>query len=164
MRWPVFIGGSRRSEATRGALRNNAVTISGRWKRRHRYGLIALALLTYGLLPRAQAGDRFNEQGGEAIFQGICQGCHMAGAIGAAGAGSYPALAGDSKLSARAYPLFVVINGQKAMPAFGAFLDDRQIADIVNYIRSHFGNRYTDEVTPDEVRALRPQVARPFVN
>jgi mono/diheme cytochrome c family protein len=76
--------------------------------------------------------------------------------IGAKGAGSYPALAGDPKLSGRAYPVYVVVNGRKAMPAFGALLDDNQIADVVNYIRSHFGNDYCDEVTVDEVKAVRP--------
>ena len=33
-------------------------------------------------------------------------------------------------------------------------LDDRQIAAVVNYVRSHFGNRYTDEVSAADVAAL----------
>jgi len=34
-------------------------------------------------------------------------------------------------------------------------LTDAQIADVVNYIRTHFGNRYSDKVTPDLVKTMR---------
>jgi len=67
------------------------------------------------------------------------------------------ALAHDPNLSGRGYPVAIVVNGQRAMPAFGDLLSDRQIADVVNYIRSHFGNDYTDEVTASEVGAMRPR-------
>jgi hypothetical protein len=33
---------------------------------------------------------------------------------------------------------------------------DAQIAEVTNYIRSQFGNAYTDLITPAEVAALRP--------
>jgi mono/diheme cytochrome c family protein len=108
----------------------------------------------------AQSVTRFTEQGGEAIFKGICQGCHMPDGRGALGAGRYPALARDPNLAGRGYPLVIVINGQKAMPAFGELLSDRQIADVVNYIRSRFGNHFTDEVTVSEVKAVRPRPDR----
>ena len=35
----------------------------------------------------------YPQQTGEALFKGICQGCHMPNAQGAVGAGAYPALA-----------------------------------------------------------------------
>ena len=34
-------------------------------------------------------------------------------------------------------------------------LTDQQVADVVNYVRVSFGNRYRDKVTPAEVQALR---------
>jgi mono/diheme cytochrome c family protein len=34
-------------------------------------------------------------------------------------------------------------------------LDDQQIADVVNYVRTHFGNKYRDKVKPADVKALR---------
>jgi len=72
------------------------------------------------------------------------------------GAGMYPALAGDPKLAIAGYPIAVVANGQKAMPAFlGTKLSDQQIADVVNYIRTHFDNHYTDRVTAADVRLAR---------
>jgi len=107
---------------------------------------------------RAQIGLRatgLSQQGGEAIFKGVCQGCHMPDARGAVGAGSYPALARNSKLEVAGYPVSVIIHGQKAMPSFGQAFDDRQIADVTNYIRTHFGNDYKDPVSPEDVRSAR---------
>lgn len=94
-------------------------------------------------------------QGGEAVFKNICQGCHMANAQGAVGAGMYPALAKNAKLEVAGYPIAVIVNGQKAMPPFGGLLSDQQIADVVNYVRTHFGNDYKDKVTPEDVKAQR---------
>ena len=97
----------------------------------------------------------YNFQGGEAVFKNICQGCHMANAEGAVGAGMYPALAKNTKLSVAGYPIAVVVNGQKAMPAFGGMLSDQQIADVINYVRTNFGNKYKDAVKPADVKAAR---------
>jgi mono/diheme cytochrome c family protein len=98
----------------------------------------------------------FTEQGGEAIFKNVCQGCHMPDAKGAVGAGMYPALAKNPKLEVAGYPVSVIVNGQKAMPALGGMFSDQQVADVVNYIRTHFGNNYKDKVTPADVKATRP--------
>lgn len=100
-------------------------------------------------------GPAFAMQGGEAVYRGVCQGCHMADAKGAAGAGSYPALAGNVKLASSGYVLTMVMNGHKAMPPFRGHFSDQQIADVVNYIRSHFGNRFKDAVKPADVQAMR---------
>ena len=97
----------------------------------------------------------FQYQGGEAIFRGVCQDCHMPDARGAVGAGMYPALVHNPKLEVAGYPIAVVLNGQKAMPEFGSMLSDQQVANIVNYVRTHFGNNYKDKVTPTDVKAAR---------
>lgn len=97
----------------------------------------------------------YNFQGGEAVFKNICQGCHMPNAEGAVGAGAYPALAKNPKLEVAGYPVAVIVHGQKAMPPFGGLLSDQQIADVVNYVRSHFGNNYKDKVAPADVKAQR---------
>lgn len=95
------------------------------------------------------------QQGGEAIYKGVCQACHMPDARGGVGAGMYPALAKNSKLEIAGYPIAVVIHGQKAMPPFGDAFSDQQIADVVNYIRTHFGNTYKDDATPADVKDAR---------
>ena len=99
---------------------------------------------------------RFTEQSGEQLFANVCQGCHMGDAKGADGAGSYPSLAGNANLVAGGYPVTVIVRGQRAMPAFGAMMSDDQIAAVVNYLRTHFGNNYTDAVTAGDVKAARP--------
>jgi mono/diheme cytochrome c family protein len=97
----------------------------------------------------------YRQQSGEELYKGICQGCHMPDAKGAIGAGAYPALSHDSRLTAAIYPLTVVLNGQRAMPPFGADLSDEQVANVINYVRTHFGNHYQDAVTPAAVKAAR---------
>jgi mono/diheme cytochrome c family protein len=67
----------------------------------------------------------FPQQTGEAIYQGVCQGCHMPDARGATGAGSYPPLANNPKLATAAYPIFMVVKGRKAMPWFGGAMTDQ---------------------------------------
>jgi mono/diheme cytochrome c family protein len=102
---------------------------------------------------------------GAAIYRRICAGCHMPQGQGAAGAGRYPALAGDPALRSRAYMAVVLLTGRRNMPAFGerhaiaAFgppvtLTNAQIAAVVNYVRTQFGNRYQDRITAAEVEAL----------
>jgi mono/diheme cytochrome c family protein len=99
---------------------------------------------------------RFTEQSGEALFVNVCQGCHMGDAKGAEGAGSYPSLAGNANLVSGGYPVTVIVRGQRAMPPFGAMMSDGQVAAVVNYLRTHFGNSYTDAVTAEDVKAARP--------
>jgi len=104
----------------------------------------------------AQLGPQtLSQRGGEAIYKGVCQDCHMPDGKGAVGAAAYPALAGNKKLAEAGYPLSVVINGLHSMPSFAKSFDDQQIADIVNYIRTNFGNRYKDKVTPEQVKNAR---------
>jgi mono/diheme cytochrome c family protein len=100
-------------------------------------------------------GFRFGEKSGEQLFANICQGCHMPDGKGATGAGTYPSLAGNGNLEAGGYPVTVVVNGLRGMPPFGAMLSDDQVAAVVNYVRTHFGNRYADAVTSEQVRAVR---------
>jgi mono/diheme cytochrome c family protein len=99
---------------------------------------------------------RLNTQrDGEKIYQAICQGCHMPQGQGAREVGFYPALAGNEKMAAAAYPISVVMNGLHGMPSFAARLDDAQVAEVVNYVRTHFGNQFTDAAKPEDVKVFR---------
>jgi mono/diheme cytochrome c family protein len=124
--------------------------------------VVALAVLLLPFAAHAQSAAhfspffRFTEASGEQLFANVCQGCHMPDAKGAVGAGTYPSLAGNKNLEAGGYPVVVVVNGQRAMPSFGAMMSDDQIAAVVNYLRTHFGNAYTDVVKPEDVKAVRP--------
>ena len=91
---------------------------------------------------------------GEAVFQHVCQGCHQANAKGAMGAGAgFPALAANPKLENAGYPISMVENGHGDMPWFNGMLSDAQVAAVINYVRTHFGNNYKDVVTPADVAA-----------
>lgn len=105
---------------------------------------------------------------GEQIYTHICQGCHMPDGKGAEGAGRYPAFSGNPKLASAAYMAVTVLYGRHDMPSFmisaredeeerfmrSAELSDEQIAQVINYIRTHFGNRYTGPLTANDVAAL----------
>jgi len=102
---------------------------------------------------------------GRQIYVHICQGCHMPDAQGAVGAGHFPALAKDPALGSRQYMALTILMGKRNMPAFGAkhaigfggpaaVLSEVQIAAVINYVRTHFGNHYTDPITAAEVSAL----------
>lgn len=100
---------------------------------------------------------------GRIVYERLCQGCHMSDGAGAkAGPASYPAVAGNPRFAARAYPAVVIVNGLGAMPAFGTQLSDAQVAAVVNFLRTSFGNQYNDPLADTEVPALRPAAqARP---
>jgi mono/diheme cytochrome c family protein len=142
-----------------------------------RWFLTAL-LLAAGVTGVSRADDagslataKMAEVPGAQIYSHICQGCHMPQGEGAIGAGHYPKLAGDRALASWRYVALTVMGGKNGMPAFGmdpmeagqtlsASLSDAQIADVVNYVRSHFGNHFKERVTSAEVAALRKPGAK----
>jgi mono/diheme cytochrome c family protein len=117
---------------------------------------VALAVGAVGavIAQEIYAGGYQQQNGGD-LYRGLCQGCHMPDAKGAIGAGAYPALANNARLAAGIYPITVVVNGQRAMPPFGSYLSDDQIANVINYVRTHFGNHYKDAVSSVAVKAAR---------
>lgn len=104
--------------------------------------------------------DAAAAQRGGSIFAANCSKCHGDGSGGFA-----PALDGDAIVQA-AEPttiLHYILSGTKSpatagrptqMPAFGAKLDDRQVADVASYIRAAWSNR-ASSVRPREVAKLR---------
>jgi mono/diheme cytochrome c family protein len=108
-------------------------------------------------LPALSRGQSFDEQGGAALFAAVCAGCHQPEANGASGAGDYPALAGNRDVASTDYLERLLLRGQRGMPAVGQMMSDQQVADVINYVRSHFGNAYGDAVSPADVEAARRQ-------
>jgi mono/diheme cytochrome c family protein len=99
----------------------------------------------------------FEEQGGDALFAHVCAACHQPDAKGATGAASYPALTENKDLASAEYLETLLFNGQRAMPPLGWMMSDQQVADVINYVREHFGNNYGDEVSAADVKVARPQ-------
>jgi mono/diheme cytochrome c family protein len=123
------------------------------------------ALLVIGLVLAAIASSALaDEPGGssktqapvtgEQVYTQVCQACHMANAKGGQGAAVIPALAGNPRLAIAAYPIAMVVNGRGAMPGFTDILNPTQIANVVGYVRTHFGNTYPKPVTAQEVAKI----------
>jgi len=98
---------------------------------------------------------QFTETDGEKLYATVCASCHMPNARGGTGAGYYPALAKNDKLAMSSYPVMMVMNGRGPMPSFREAMSDAQIAAVVGYVRTHFGNNYADPVSLDEVKQVR---------
>ena len=116
--------------------------------------------LAQGLSSDSSAMSRgwdFDEQGGEALYVEVCAACHQPDAKGAVGAAAYPALAGNKNLASTSYMASVLLDGLRGMPPVGRMMSDAQVVDVINYVRSHFGNRYDDVVSPADIAAARLQ-------
>ena len=123
--------------------------------------LCGVCLLVGGGSARAQTQPilsptpRFAEKTGAEIYANVCQACHMSDGRGAKGAAVYPSLVGNKTLEARGYSIGVVVNGLRGMPQFGTMMSDEQVVEIVNYVRTHFGNAWPDAATVEDARSAR---------
>ncbi len=122
----------------------------------------------------AAAGSTTTPSGGAAngaqAYSARCASCHQPAGTGVPGA--FPPLAGDSvENGPPAAQLAIVLNGLSGrkikgvayaspMPPWGALLSDGEIAAIVNYERSSWGN-HGQAVTVEDVAAARRQPASP---
>lgn len=105
--------------------------------------------------PTLSPARDFAQKSGAALYANVCQACHMEEGRGATGAGHYPPLADNRRLEAAEYPIRIVLHGLKGMPPVGRMMNDEQVAEVVNYIRSHFGNTHTDRVSARDVEVAR---------
>lgn len=102
--------------------------------------------------PAAPAGESSTVASidGESVYQRQCTSCHQSEGQGLPG--TFPPLAGNSDLFIdRVFPVYVLLNGlqgpltvkdtayQGVMPPFD-HLPDEEIAAVVNYVRSAWGN------------------------
>lgn len=105
---------------------------------------------------------------GAHVYLENCAACHQAKGRGLPG--SVPALADNPAVTAAAPDdvLKVVLggipatNGIMAMPSFGAKLDDRQIADVADYIRTAFGDHAAPDATAKMVKMWREHMPLPL--
>jgi cytochrome c oxidase cbb3-type subunit 2 len=124
--------------------------------------LLSLKQTTIGQ-PRS-GGPSTGSAAGAQIFATRCASCHQATGTGVPGA--FPPLAGDSVVNGPASAqIDVVLNGlhgksikgvayAAAMPAWGAVMTDADIAAVVTYERSSWGN-HGSSVTASDVAAGR---------
>lgn len=111
--------------------------------------------------PAMSRGWEFAEQGGADLFRKVCAACHQPDAKGAVGAGAYPSLASDKKLVSTDFMLGVLLRGRNGMLPLGDMMSDAQVADIVTYVHTHFGNAYPGAVSAADVSAARRRTPPP---
>ena len=98
---------------------------------------------------RAQA----QEMDGKALFMKNCAACHQATGKGIPGA--FPALAGSKFVQGKSAEVAtVLLKGRGGMPDFSDSLNDRDIATVLTFVRSNWGN-HADGLSEAEVVALR---------
>lgn len=84
------------------------------------------------------AGSAF-AQDGAAMFAQNCSACHQP--MGQGIPGAFPALAGDKFVVGDPKgPAYVVTHGRGGMPNFSADLSDAEVATILSFVRSAWGN------------------------
>jgi mono/diheme cytochrome c family protein len=115
--------------------------------------MIRFAILAMIAAPALAAAPAAHDPGA-IVYQEVCQACHMENAKGAVGAGRIASLAGNANLAYPEYPIAIVTGGKGAMPWFRGQLTDQQIADVISYVRTHFGNKYKARVTMAQVAEL----------
>lgn len=93
---------------------------------------------------------------GERIYSDFCSACHKPDGKGIPG--TFPPLSGTTIVSGEPEKLIkTVLRGipgaGEPMPSF-AFLDDKEIAAVLTYVRSHFGNS-SGKISEEEVKQAR---------
>jgi mono/diheme cytochrome c family protein len=109
--------------------------------------VLATTLLAAAPARAQAAGD------GKALFLKNCAACHQASGKGIPGA--FPALAGSKFVTGdHAEVAGVLLKGRGGMPDFSANISDRDMAAILTYVRSDWGNQ-ADALTEAEIHKLR---------
>ena len=99
---------------------------------------------------------------GREIYVFYCQACHMDRGQGAVGAGVFPALANNPRLGTTAYAITIVAKGRGGMPWFSDQLTPTQLAQVITYMRTSFGNNYPEPVTAADVAPfVKPPTREP---
>jgi len=116
------------------------------------------------------AGAEAERLHGKQVYDAVCGTCH--GADGMGMAGKAPPLAGSEWVLTKGFkrlteiPLAglngpVTVKGQSwnaSMAAMGAGLNDKDLAAVLTYIRSSWGNK-AEPVEADDVKAIRAELA-----
>ena len=92
------------------------------------------------------------------LYMDNCSACHQPTGKGIDGA--FPALAGSKAVVGSAVePITRVLKGRGGMPSFATELTDLEIAQILTFVRTNWGNKGAP-VQPKQVTALRTGAKR----
>jgi mono/diheme cytochrome c family protein len=117
-----------------------------------------------------QAAELSPHDRGKKVFTANCQTCHQANGLGVPG--QYPPLAGSEFTNGGSRRMAMIVlkglqgpvtvkgqqYGTAVMQPWDKTLTDKQIADVMTYERSEWGNTATP-VIPEQIAALRKELA-----
>jgi cytochrome c6 len=91
-----------------------------------------------------------------ALFNDNCSACHQTTGKGVKGA--FPALAGDPFVQGDPAPMMAtVLAGRAGMPSFKEDLNDLELASVLTYVRTSWGNK-GKPVSASDVAAARAKL------
>lgn len=115
--------------------------------------------------PQAKSTESEDRVDGKQIYLTTCAACHQANGKGISGA--FPPLAGDPVVNNKdaTQHILTVLGGlhgktidgmsySTTMPSFGQAMSNEEVAAVINYERTHFGNKGTT-ITAEEVEKIR---------
>jgi mono/diheme cytochrome c family protein len=122
----------------------------------------ALAIIAT-IAAAASSPSRAQEADGKALFLKNCAACHQATGKGIPGA--FPALAGSKFAQGPGNEVAsVLLKGRGGMPDFSESLSDSEIATVLTFVRSSWGNK-ADGLSAEQVASLRTTLGvDPFGN
>lgn len=135
----------------------------------------ALLSLVFALTPAFAADDiKASADRGKSLYLQTCMACHQITGQGIPGA--FPPLAktdyvtGDIRrliaITLKGISGAMTVDGKvyaTGMPqpdlTFPQLKDDKNVADVLNYVRTNFGNAATEPITPEQVAEVRKEFA-----
>lgn len=136
--------------------------------------IIALILLAAVTAVNAQDDIKTSADRGKTVYMQTCMACHQMTGLGVPGA--FPPLAKVEYVTGDARRLVAIVlkgisgpltvDGKVYMTGmvqpdttFPQLKDDKNVADVLNYVRTSFGNTATEVITPEFVAEVRKEFA-----
>jgi mono/diheme cytochrome c family protein len=100
---------------------------------------IAVAAISFGSVATTPVAAA-SAPDGQALYNSKCSSCHKADG---SGGGPFPALAGNKDVENKNPATIITVTkyGKKIMPAYGSQLSNAEIAAVLTYVRSSWGNK-----------------------
>lgn len=108
------------------------------------------------LLAASAVGAASHAATPQSLFNDNCSACHQTTGKGVKGA--FPALAGDPFVQGDPAPVMAtVLAGRAGMPSFKDDINDADLASILTYVRTSWGNK-GKPLTPADIAAARAKL------
>lgn len=118
--------------------------------------IIFAARVAWGMLAACAIAASTQAATPSALYNDNCSACHQTTGKGVKGA--FPALAGDPYVQGDPAPMMgTVLAGRAGMPSFKDDLNDLELASLLTYVRTSWGNK-GKPVSASDVAATRAKL------